>query len=106
MAYLATGMAGSGFTVPVTTVRQAGMVEQEETVEGIGTAGATPLTITTIERLCLGPWCRGDVQGVCGFFPYELEWRYGFRVGILLGHDFLKGAKMGIDFQHLRLFLT
>ncbi|MDQ4077760.1 MAG: aspartyl protease family protein [Chloroflexota bacterium] len=105
IAYLATGMAGGAFTVPQSTVEQAALDRAEEFVEGVGAAGATALESLRAERLCLGEWCREDMSGFAGFFPSELEWRYGFHVGALISHQFLKKNKLGLDFNRLRLYL-
>ncbi len=107
MAYLASGVTGGGFLVPTSTVLQAGLTREEAVREGIGAGGALePLSLVQAAQLCLGGWCRTQVTGFGGLFPAELEWRYGFRVGALLSHEFLHGRQWGIDFENLCFYFT
>lgn len=105
MAFIASGMAGASFAVPPTTVAQAGLRHRAETMDGVGAAGATLLESVQARHLSLGDWDRSDVSGLVGFFPPELEWRFGFRVGALLGHSLLSGEQWGLDFVHAQFFL-
>lgn len=105
MAYVASGLAGGAFTVPASTVRQAGLDGGAASIEGVGAAGATLLHGVRAQRLCLGSWCREEVEGLGGFFPEALEWRYGFRIGAIVSHAFLMGRRWGIDFTRMRMYL-
>jgi hypothetical protein len=104
LAYLASGMAGSAFTIPESTMQQAGLQATELSMEGVGAGGTSTLATVRAGRLCLGDWCRADQEGLAGFFPGDLEWRYGFQVGALIAHEFLLGNRWGIDFQRGRLY--
>ncbi len=104
IAYVASGMAGGAFTAPQTTVRQANLLASNETIEGVGAAGATEIVPVQAERLCLGDWCRSDQEGFANFFPAELEWRYGFRVGALVSHAFLHSRRWIVDFERMRFY--
>lgn len=105
MAYVASGMAGGAFTVPASTVRQAALGGSEGTIQGVGAAGATTVREVLARRLCLGGWCREDVEGLAGFFPEALEWRYGFRIGAIISHAFMKGRRWGLDFARMKMYL-
>jgi hypothetical protein len=104
LAYIASGMAGAAFTVPESTVRQAALLESDLTMQGVGAGGVATIATVQAERLCLGDWCRGGQEGLAGFFPPDLEWRYGFRTGALISHEFLMGRRWGIDFEHGHLY--
>ncbi len=106
MAFLATGLAGGSFVVPRSTVVQAGLASDEQAMEGVGAGGSAAFGLVRAEQMCLGGWCRDGMEGLSGAFPAELEWRYGFRVGAMVSHEFLKGERLGFDFQGGQLFLS
>lgn len=102
VAYVASGMAGGAFTVPESTQHQAGLRSLEGSIQGVGAGGATEILLVEADTLCLGDWCRLNQEGFAGFFPAELEWRYGFRVGALVSHAFLHSRRWTVDFDAMR----
>ncbi len=106
IAYIASGMAGGAFALPAATAASAALEWDDGEIEGVAASGKTTLATVRARQLCLGDWCRHDLEGFAGFFPEALEWRYGFRVGALFSHEFLKGNRWGIDFQRMRLYFS
>lgn len=106
IAYIASGMAGGAFTVPDSTVQQASLTNHDQTLEGISAGGTTSLMMVQAKQLCLAEFSRQNIEGFAGFFPAELEWRYGFRIGALLSHAFLKQNFWGIDFKKMKMYFN
>lgn len=104
-AYLATGLGGAAFALPESTARQAQLEPLDQMMQGFGAGGAAALAQVRADELCVGDWCRRDMVGLQGFFPQELEWRYGFRVGLMLGQEFLRRRRLGLDFTTMTLYL-
>lgn len=105
MAYITTALAGATFTVPNSTFKQANLTREKNTIEGISPTGSIELTRAKAEKLCLDQLCGQDMTGLVGFFPLELEWRYGFRIGALVSHTFFRYQnRWGIDFQKMRFY--
>ena len=104
MAYLASGMAGASFTLAAHTAAQAGLRAGEAQMDAISAGGTQALELATATRLCVGDHCVEQPEGLTGLFPDELAWRYGFHVGAMLGHDFFKQSRWGIDFQAMRMY--
>lgn len=105
MAYLATGMAGSAFTMPESLADPLAL-HVGESLEGVGAGGHHQLHTITAQEFCLGPYCQQQLPGLLGFFPPTLEWRYGFQVGALLGQSFLADRSWGLDFERMRLLIA
>lgn len=106
IAYVASGMAGGAFTVPSSTIQQAALFSHENTLEGISAGGTTSLKTVQAKQICLGQFCRYEMEGFAGFFPAELEWRYGFRIGVLVSHAFLMQNLWGIDFKKMKMYFN
>ncbi len=96
--FLASGMAGTAFTCPESTLEQAGIpLPAGESLTGVSGAGSHDLRPFTVPWLRLGPLEQQNVPGVLGLFLPALEWRYGVRVGGLVGHDFLRRYRWTLD---------
>lgn len=105
MAYITTALAGAAFTAPNSTFEQANLTRDKNTIEGISPTGSIELMRVKAEKLCLEQLCCEDITGLVGFFPAELEWRYGFRIGALVSHTFFRHQnRWGIDFKTMRLY--
>jgi hypothetical protein len=104
LAYLATGLAGVEFTAPESTARQAHLTHAGE-MEGVSAGAAEPYALVTAQRVALGQWERKDAEGLIGFFPPELEWRYGFRVGAIASFALLRHRRIVFDFAQMHLAL-
>ncbi len=106
IAYIASGMAGGAFTVPNSTVKQASLLTHHNILEGVSAGGSSSLEAVRAKELCLGEFCRHNMEGFAGFFPAELEWRYGFRIGALVSHVFLKQNLWGLDFKKMKMYFS
>jgi predicted aspartyl protease len=105
MAYITTALAGAAFTIPNSTFEQAKLIRDQNTIEGISPAGSMELMRVKAEKLSLEQLSCQEMTGLVGFFPAELEWRYGFRIGALISHAFFRSQnRWGIDFQKMRFY--
>lgn len=104
--YVDTGLAGAGFTCPETTLAVAGIRPNEgQRGEGIGGGGRVSIVPFTVNTLTLGPATEHGVAGFLGPFPPSMARLYGFRVGGLISHGFLRHYAMTMDFERMRYFL-
>ncbi|MBA3533943.1 MAG: aspartyl protease family protein [Ardenticatenales bacterium] len=103
MGYLVSGMAGAAFTLAESVRQQIDPALSSATRQSIGAGGVTAALPMMAAHLSLGGWSRSDVEGLVGFFPPPLEWRYGFQVGALIGHEFLRGKRFLMDFEQMQL---
>ncbi|HYN87396.1 MAG TPA: aspartyl protease family protein, partial [Ardenticatenaceae bacterium] len=104
---VASGIAGAAVVVPQSSMRQAGLeraLRPGEAIAGVGPGGSHQLLPFTASELRLGSATRQDVEGLAGPFYPDLEWRYGFRVGGVVAHDFLRGFRWTIDWTRMRLW--
>jgi predicted aspartyl protease len=104
MAYLTTGLAGVDFAIPESTARQA-RLQRKGLLEGVSGGGSQDLELVIAERVAVGAWERTHVEGLLGFFPPELEWRYGFRVGAIVSYALLRHKQFGINFETMHLLI-
>ena len=106
MGYLASGMAGASVACAAHTALQAGLDLNDEaaTRDAVSSGGGQTLQSAGVPRLCVGDQCQRDAEALVGLFPDALAWRYGFNVGAMVGHDFFKAQRWGIDFQAMRIF--
>lgn len=104
ITYLTTGLAGVDFAVPESTARQA-QLRQAGGLEGVSGGGSQAFEMVIAERVALGSWERTNVEGLLGFFPPELEWRYGFRVGAIASYALLRHKQIGINFDAMHLLI-
>ncbi len=104
LAYLTTGLAGVDFAVPESTARQA-QLGTAGALEGISASGSESFDTVIADVVALGTWERSRVEGLLGFFPAELEWRYGFRVGAIASFALLRHKQIGINFEAMHLLL-
>lgn len=103
---LASGMAGGAFTCPESTVNQADVtVYEEDVLEGVSVAGGEALLALHADRVRLGTAELRDVDGFGGGFSPSLEWRYGFRIGGIVAHGFLRHFRWTIDQDRMTAWL-
>jgi hypothetical protein len=104
ITYLTTGLAGVEFAVPESTAHQA-QLQRGGTLQGVSGGGSQSLEMVMAERVALGAWERTQVEGLLGFFPPELEWRYGFRVGAIASYALLRHKQISINFDAMHLLI-
>lgn len=104
---IANGIAGTALVVPEGTVRQAGLVDvlrPEEGFTAVGGGGSHTVVPFTAPSVNLGEVRQHNVEGLVGpFFP-NLEWRFGFRVGGVIAHEFMRHYRWTIDWARMRLW--
>jgi hypothetical protein len=104
--FVDTGMAGGGFTASSTTVEEAGIVLPEESFEGEGGGGKVSVKPAVVDELTLGQAKQQGVMGLFGIFDGTgLEHRFGFRIGGIISHGFLRSYKLTFDFTTMNLIL-
>lgn len=105
--FVDSGLAGGGFTCPASTLREAGIpMPVGRAIEGQGGGGAVPARRFVVDRLDLGRARQERVVGWYGLFPPFLEHEFGYRMGGLLSHDFLRHYRLTLDFAAMRLYLA
>ena len=99
---LASGMAGGAFTCSESTIKQANLdVSEEDAFGGVSVEGGEALVSLHADRVQFGSVERKDVNGFAGGFSPSLEWRYGFRIGGVIAHDFLRPYRWTLDSDKL-----
>lgn len=99
---LASGMAGGAFTCPESTIMQAELdVNEEDAFGGVSVEGGEALVSLHAEQVRFGSIRREDVSGFAGGFSPSLEWRYGFRIGGIIAHDFLRPYTWTLDGENM-----
>lgn len=104
--FIDTGLAGMGFTAPVSTLKEANIKLANQSVEGVGGGGNMQITPFIAEEIMLGKAIQKNVGGVAGAFPPTLENSLGFRLGGLISHSFFKPYKVTFDFVKMQMTLA
>ncbi|MBL8515314.1 MAG: hypothetical protein JNJ55_15075, partial [Betaproteobacteria bacterium] len=106
MMFIDTGLAGPMFTAPESTLREAGIGISGSSYEGV--SGGGPIKVTPVEAkfIALGPLEAHDVTGLAHAFPPSLERRFGFRIGGLISHGFLRPYAVTFDFVRMEMTLV
>jgi predicted aspartyl protease len=102
MLFVDSGLAGGAFACPASTLKEAG-IERGSTqiVKGRGGGGEMTAWPFDVSALSLGQARREGLQGIAGAFPPQLEWAYGFRIGGLVSHGFLRAYAVTFDFDRM-----
>lgn len=106
-----TGLGGTGFTAPESTLRQAGIsVDWSKAQDGIGGGGKVRSAEIVVDRLTLGSGSNEmiayKVPGVVMDRPPKvLGDALGFRVGGLVSHQFFRDYAVTFDFMGMRLYV-
>jgi predicted aspartyl protease len=104
--FVDSGLAGGAFACPVSTLRDAGIERgANPMVQGSGGGGKVAAWPFDISSLSLGPARQEDLQGIAGVFPPQLEWAFGFRIGGLISHGFLRAYAVTLDFERMTMRL-
>lgn len=103
--FVDTGLAGGGFLCPKSTIEQAKIDLPSKSYEGIGGGGKVRVTPFVMPELSLGAARAKNVPSFFGAFPPSLEHKFGFRIGGLVSHGFLRKYAVTFDFDRMRLTL-
>lgn len=106
LLFVTSGLAGAAFGIPSSTRERAGLRDGSTAIEGVGAGGSAIVAELPATNVSLGEWVRPDCVGVEGLFPDELEWRYGFRIGGIVGPEVFRGSRWGLDFTRMEMWLT
>lgn len=105
LAFIDTGLAGLGCTVPKSTFDQARPATGAARPGGIGGAGDVGNVVPFEAAIALGPVARERVSCIFGPFPSQLETLGGTRIGMLVSHGFLTPYAVTFDFDRMKLIL-
>jgi hypothetical protein len=104
--FVDSGLGGGAFTCPASTLQEAGIdLRSAPHGEGPGGGGSVGLRPFEVASLSLGGARREQLIGIAGPFPPQLEWEYGFRIGGLISHEFLRAYAVTFDFQRMSMRL-
>ncbi len=103
--FVDTGLAGSGFTCPESTIREAGIKLPEKPAgEGIGGGGKVQVFPFIVDELSFGGIRVTNVRGLYSG-PLTIEDAFGFHIGGLISHGFLRPYAVTFDFGAMRIIL-
>jgi Aspartyl protease len=106
LLFIDSGLAGGGFTCPAYTMERAGIpIPEGRVVEGQGGGGSVKARRFVVESIELGRARQDKIIGWYGIFPPFLEHEFGYRIGGLLSHGFLRNYRFTLDFDAMRLYL-
>jgi hypothetical protein len=111
LLFVDTGLAGAGFTAPVSVLEEAGVsVDWTEAQYAIGGGGVFQEVDIVIDRLTLG---TGENEVVQSHMPGKasehppsiLGDSLGFHLGGLISHQFFRDHALTFDFTRMRLVM-
>jgi predicted aspartyl protease len=105
LLFVDTGLAGGGVTLARSVIEAAGIkLAEDKAGEGIGGGGKVKVVPFVVEELSLG---GAKEQKVRGLFmdPFDLEDKFGFRMGGIISHGFFRPYALTFDFTGMRLVL-
>jgi len=101
-----TGLAGSGFVCPESTIKAAGIdLAGLPSFQGMGGGGPVTVTPFSVKELSLGDAKQHNVTGMFGGLPAEFEYGRGFRIGGIISHGFFRPYALTFDFERMQLLL-
>jgi hypothetical protein len=109
--FVDTGLAGAGFTAPVSVLEEAGVsVDWPEAQDAIGGGGVFQEVDIVIDRLTLGTGknevIENHVPGTASEHPPSvLGDSLGFHLGGLISHQFFRDYALTFDFAGMRLIM-
>lgn len=104
--FVDTGLAGSAFTCPASTVKEASIqLRHDLATDGIGGGGKMSIIPIELNELTLGNARERNLHGAMGAFPPQLEYAFGFHIGGLISHDFFRPYALTLDFANMRYVL-
>lgn len=106
LCFVDSGLAGGAFACPRSTLAAHGITRgSAEVVQGHGGGGAMSAWPFDVAALSLGAARNEGLVGVAGVFPPQLERAYGFRIGGLVSHGFLRDYAVTFDFERMVIVL-
>lgn len=106
LLFIDSGLAGGGFVCPESTLAEAGIpFPKGRALKGQGGGGTIEARKFTVDQLDLGTAQQRDIVGFSGVFPPFLEHHFGYRIGGLLSHGFLRHYRVTFDFQSMKIHL-
>jgi predicted aspartyl protease len=106
MFFVDTGLAGSAFTAPASTLAAAGIAipatQSAQSSSLVGQSAAVPIVI---DSLSLGTLRRENLSGLYGPFPPSLESSTGVRIAGIVSHAFFRPYAVTFDFVRMKLLL-
>jgi aspartyl protease len=105
LLFVDSGLAGAGVKLAKTVIDAAGIkLEEDRAYEGAGAGGTLKIVPYRVRRLSFGDITEENVSGLYdGPFPWQNS--FGFFLGGMIGHDFLKAYAVTFDFDAMRIIL-
>jgi hypothetical protein len=105
LLFVDTGLVGAGVKLAESVIKEAGIkLEESKASEGAGGGGKLKIVPYTVHQLSFGDIKEENVPGLYdGPFPWE--YRFGFHLAGMVGHDFFKPYTVTFDFQNMQIFL-
>ena len=105
LLFVDTGLVGAGVKLAESVINEAGIkLEQNKATEGAGGGGTLKIVPYTVHQLSFGDIKEENVRGLYdGPFPWE--YKFGFHLAGMVGHDFFKPYAVTFDFQNMQIFL-
>lgn len=105
LAFVDTGLAGLGCTMPQSTFARLGIRVGEGGNAGVGGAGQVSTTAPFQATVALGSVSQSGVSCIFGPFPPQLETLGGTRIGLLVSHALLRPFAVTFDFDRMTMVL-
>ncbi len=98
-----TGIAGTTFTAPASTLQDAGIAVPVPQGPVKNVIGVPPSAKFPIAKLALGSLAQAKLNGVYGTFPPGLEKGLGVQVGGIVSHKFFEPYAVTFDFERMTI---
>jgi hypothetical protein len=103
--FLDTGMSGYDCLVSSQVATAVGVRPSGGTGHGYGGGGPVETAPFIADSVCLGPVCARPARGVMAA-GFPLARRFGFHVGGLLAHGFIRHYRLSLDFDAMTVAMT
>ena len=105
--FIDTGLVGRGFLPTKATLDEIGVrLDPANARQGMGGGGPVSVIPFVVDHLTLGDLEKERVHAVFGAFPEPLAESFGFRIGGIVSHSFLRDHAVTFDFQKMHLVLA
>ncbi len=105
LLFVDTGLASAGVKLAELVIKQAGIkLEEDKASEGAGGGGNLRIVPYTVRRVSFSGVRQENVPGLYdGPFPWE--YKFGFYLAGMVGHDFFKRYAVTFDFENMQIYL-